>query len=96
MPVQSWVEHWLDRYCAPGEHDFRAVRAGVLVCQRCEKEELLGGSTCIVCGIPGEHPTVLVHTNGDVTKVPGKLCGPCLDDFVATPNIRGWHMERAG
>ncbi len=95
MPLQRWVEHWMDRYCAPGEHDFKVARVGVLVCQRCDKEELVGGTTCIVCGIPGEHPAVLVHSNGDFVRVPGKLCGPCLDDFDATPTIRGWHIETA-
>jgi hypothetical protein len=85
----------MDRYCAPGEHEFQAIRAGVLVCQRCGKEELVGGNTCIVCGIPGEHPTVLVHSNGGIVRVRGKLCGPCLDDFASTTTIRGWHMEQA-
>ena len=95
MPVQGWVEHWLDRYCAPGEHQFRAVRPGVVVCQRCEKEELVGGGTCIVCGIPGEKPVVLVHSNGATVTVKGKLCGPCLDDFRAARDIRGWRLGQA-
>jgi hypothetical protein len=68
---------------------------GVLLCSRCGKEELVGGATCIVCGIPGEHPAVLVHSNGDMIRIPGKLCGPCLDDFAASRIIGGWRLETA-
>ncbi len=41
MPIQNLLDHSLDRYRAPGEHDFRALRPGVVVCQRCDKEELV-------------------------------------------------------
>lgn len=90
----DWVEHWLDRYCAPGEHDFYESRLGVLSCTRCLKEELAGGATCLVCGIPGERPSALVgESRTDPLK--GKLCGPCMDDFRDRHSIRGWSLAMA-
>jgi hypothetical protein len=90
----DWVEHWLDRYCAPGEHDLYESRAGVLACIRCRKEELAGGTTCMVCGIPGERFSALVGGSrpGSLT---GKLCGPCMDDFGDRRSIRGWSVAAA-
>ncbi len=95
MAIQGWVEHWLDRYCPPGTHDFSARRPGVLVCQRCKKQALAGHGTCIVCGIPGEYPAVITHGNGEPVRVEGKVCGPCLDDFARERDIRGWRLDTA-
>src|SRR5438105_3937118 len=54
MPLQSsWVERWLDEYCEPGEHEFRAYRPGAMVCSLCAKEEAVRGGTCLICGVPG-------------------------------------------
>ena len=93
MPYQaSWVEHWLQRYCTPGEHDFRAQGADTLVCRRCRKEELIGGSTCLICGIPGEFPLTLRHQNGEERLLAGRLCGPCHDDFAERAVIAGWRI----
>lgn len=41
MPLQNLLDHPLDHYRSPGEHDFRALRPGVLVCQRCGVEEFV-------------------------------------------------------
>ncbi|MCC7362782.1 MAG: hypothetical protein IT303_00285 [Dehalococcoidia bacterium] len=91
MPYQgSWVEHWLERYCEPGRHDFRAKSADVLACTRCGKEELIGGATCLICGIPGEHTLVLRHSNGGERFLGGRLCGPCRDEFNERDVIDGW------
>jgi hypothetical protein len=97
MPVQdSWVELWLRRYCAPGKHRFGpSSRPRVLRCDLCGKEELPGGATCLICGIPGERQFVLRSLVGPET-LEGKLCGPCLDDFRERETIQGWTIEAAG
>jgi hypothetical protein len=96
MPLQSsWVEHWLDRYCEPGSHLPVEDRPGVYVCTQCGREKLPGGATCVICGIPG---AVLLglerHVDYD-RRVIGKICGPCLDEFVERRTIRGWTLARA-
>ena len=94
MPAQaSWVELWLERYCAPGHHRFAPARAGVVRCQACNKEELLDGATCLICGIPGERHFLLLAASEIYT---GKLCGPCQDEFLDRGEIRGWTVQRAG
>jgi hypothetical protein len=97
VPTQaSWVEHWLERYCAPGAHRFRQVRPDVVVCEACSKEELVGGSTCLICGIPGEHEVVLLPLAGvDGARFAGRLCGPCYDEFEARTVIDGLRLARA-
>lgn len=92
MPYQrSWVEHWLERYCAPGHHRFRQLRADVIVCERCSKQELIGGATCLVCGIPGEfHHTI--EQIGASSRLSGRLCGSCLDEFMERQEIQGWRL----
>jgi hypothetical protein len=90
MPVQgSWVELWLDRYCAPGKHRFHPARPGVVRCSRCTKEELAGGATCMVCGIPGERDVFLISA-AELASYRGKLCGTCADEFDRRRLIRGW------
>lgn len=96
MPVQdSWVELWLGRYCAPGHHRFAPSKPGVFTCELCGKEELPGGATCLICGIPGERQFVLRSLTG-TDSLEGKLCGPCLDDFLDRGSIRGWTVEATG
>ncbi|HEX6030711.1 MAG TPA: hypothetical protein VFY90_04710 [Tepidiformaceae bacterium] len=95
MAIERWVEHWLAIYCDPGAHDFRQGRPGVLACTRCGKEELMGGATCMICGIPGEHVAVLARVDRASPSVSGKLCGPCLDDFSSGAAIRGLRLETA-
>ena len=93
MPLQdSWVELWLDRYCPPGHHQFRAIRADVLTCTLCSKQELIGGATCLICGIPGEVPTTLEHVGPVVERITGRLCGSCLDEFAERRDIGGWRI----
>lgn len=90
MPVQpGWVELWLNRYCPPGHHALRVARPGLNVCEVCGKEELAGGHTCMICGIPGEFPHVLEHQG---ERLSGRLCGPCMDDFEARRSIEGWRV----
>ena len=96
MPYQdSWVELWLGRYCAPGKHHFRPLRPDVVICERCLKEELTSGQTCLVCGIPGEVELTLVRVRQPEQSRRGRLCGPCLDEFASRRSIRGWAIDRA-
>lgn len=93
MPYQSsWVEHWLERYCAPGSHDLRPFRDDVLKCGRCEKEELRAGLTCLICGIPGEVGCRLRRAGAQERLLEGLLCGSCSDEFVERIVIRGWSV----
>lgn len=96
MPLQgSWVELWLGRYCAPGTHCFRALRADVLICERCFKEELTNGVTCLICGIPGEVELTLSSPADQGLTARGRLCGPCLDEFGQRHVIKGWVIAAA-
>ncbi len=96
MPFQaSWVEHWLDRYCEPGEHEYRAVRAGVSVCTRCGKQAISERETCLICGIPGEGPAEIASVRSPGLRRRGTLCGLCRDEFRERPAIRGWHLVRS-
>jgi len=93
MPYQrSWVELWLERYCSPGQHRFRQLRADVLICERCRKQELIGGATCLVCGIPGEFPHTIERSTGGADRLTGRLCGSCLDEFEDRQEIGGWRL----
>ncbi|GAB4326974.1 MAG: hypothetical protein Kow0010_10300 [Dehalococcoidia bacterium] len=97
MPLQrnSWVEHWLDRYCPPGTHRFVAKNNAERECTVCHKAELLDGRTCLICGIPGEKQSVLVYEpNGRTVSISGFLCGPCLDEFQERQVIRGWKVAK--
>lgn len=97
MPVQgSWVEHWLQRYCPPGHHKMVPWWPGVFICQVCHKEELAGGDTCLICGIPGERTFVLRSLEAPSECCRGKLCGPCQDEFEERHAIDGWELEAAG
>jgi hypothetical protein len=93
---QSWVELWLERYCPAGRDQMAPYRFGLLRCDACGKEELPGGATCLICGIPGEKNLVLEHRNGDFESYAGRLCGPCVGDFTERESIRGWRIARAG
>ncbi len=94
MPLQSsWVERWLDEYCEPGEHEFRAYRPGAMVCSLCAKEELLRGGTCLICGVEGEMPFALVSAVMPVDRYSGKLCQRCSSEFATRHTIRGWRLE---
>jgi len=93
MPVQrSWVELWLGRYCQPGRHEFQQLRRDVLVCKHCRKEELVGGATCLICGIPGEFMSTIETVGRRVERLSGRLCGPCLDEFKERRVIAGWRL----
>lgn len=97
MPVQgSWVEHWLERYCAPGHHQLAPWRPGMVKCNFCHKEEFVNGRTCLVCGIPGERAYVLADLESPGRWYKGKLCGPCEDEFRDRIEIRGWRIVAAG
>lgn len=89
----GWVEHWLDRYCTPGEHRFRPLDRRRVACDRCGKHNLLDRSTCLFCEIPGEHAAVLVHRSRPAAKFDGELCGTCLQDFQGQGSIRGWSLS---
>ena len=94
MPVQSsWVEQWLDVYCEPGDHEFRAYRPGALVCSLCDKEEMLHGETCLICGVPGDRSYALVSALMPADRCAGKLCTRCADEFSQRHVIRGWTVE---
>jgi hypothetical protein len=96
MPYQdSWVELWLGRYCAPGKHRFRPLRPDVVICERCLKEELTSGGTCLVCGIPGEVDIALFKMRNPGDRRDGRLCGECLDEFQSRRHIRGWAVDLA-
>jgi hypothetical protein len=97
MPLQqsSWVELWLDRYCQPGRHRFRPLRPDVLICERCFKEELLDGHTCLICGIPGEHYAELQRAGKASETRSGLLCGECFDEFGERSAIKGWMLKQA-
>lgn len=93
MPIQgSWVELWLGRYCRPGHHRFRPLRTDVVVCEYCRKEELVGGATCLVCGIPGERQSTIETVGDHVERITGRLCGPCHDEFNDRTEISGWRL----
>lgn len=87
------MELWLERYCSPGHHRFVLTLAGVVRCDTCTKEELLGGATCLICGIPGERDFLLLAAGESYA---GKLCGPCQDEFLDRGEIRGWTVRRTG
>jgi hypothetical protein len=96
MPYQdSWVELWLGKYCPPGMHRFRTLRPDVLICERCLKEELVTGQTCLVCGIPGEYESVVYRVRHPEERRAGLLCGTCHDEFASRRSIRGWRLARA-
>jgi len=96
MPYQdSWVELWLGRYCAPGKHRFRQLRPDVLLCERCFKEELTEGASCLICGIPGEVSATLKRARRPDIEQTGRLCGTCFDEFGERHSIRGWTVARA-
>ena len=96
MPLQSsWVERWLNLYCEPGEHEFRAYRLGAMVCTLCDKEELLRGGTCLICGVPGEGAFALVSALMPADRYAGKLCSRCADEFSQRHVIGGWLLEAA-
>lgn len=86
---------WLDRYCAPGRHEFAPWRMGTLTCTICSKEELAGGATCLICGIPGEYEVAIENTAACTERYSGKLCGTCSDEFASRHTIRGWHLVRS-
>ncbi|MFN8617887.1 MAG: hypothetical protein U0837_12370 [Dehalococcoidia bacterium] len=91
----GWVEHWLDRYCTPGEHRFRPLDRRRVACDRCGKHKLIERSTCIFCEIPGEHAAVMAHLSRPSAKFEGELCGTCLQDFQGQGSIRGWSLTDA-
>lgn len=96
MPFQaSWVEHWLDKYCAPGQHLLVPSRAGLATCVRCGKDELTSTQTCMICGIPGEVPAELASLSSPGQGRVGKLCGICRDEFAQRHAIRDWYLRRA-
>ena len=96
MPYQdSWVEHWLVRYCAPGKHRFRQLRPDVIICERCFKEELTEGASCLICGLPGAVTATLRRSRGHSSGQTGRLCGPCFDEFGERHSIGGWMIALA-
>ena len=86
---------WLGRYCAPGTHSFQQLRMDVRVCERCLKEELLSGATCLVCTIPGEVEATLRHAGNPGQSAQGLLCGSCLEEFGKRYAIKGWTIQLA-
>jgi len=94
--TDGWVEHWLDRYCPPDEHRYRAFDRYRVTCAVCGKNALLGRRTCMICEIPGEHGARLIHGAGSGHGLEGKLCGPCLDDLRSRGAVRGWSLAETG
>lgn len=95
MPLQSsWVEIWLDRYCAPGSHSLVPWGPDSLVCARCGKVELLDNRTCMICGIPGETATCLRNARLPGLARAGKLCGVCYEEFGERETIREWKVDQ--
>ncbi len=68
---------------------------GTLACTICNKEELPGGATCLICGIPGEYQAAIENTAVIEERYSGKLCGTCRDEFAMRHTIRGWRVVRA-
>lgn len=90
--TRGWVEHWLDRYCPPGEHNFRIFELEQLTCGECGKHRLADHSTCMVCDIPGDRDATLISSADPERRLEGHLCGPCMDDFRGRGLIRGWSL----
>ncbi len=86
----SWVEHWLDRYCGPDEHDFALLTPQTLGCRRCGKVTVIVRATCVICEIPGERSVSLMHGANPARRLVGELCGSCSDEFTVRGEIRGW------
>ncbi len=91
MPIQdSWVETWLERYCAPGTHRTQMLRSGLWGCTVCGKEELVESRTCLICGLPGARHITLASVANSGPRLEGAACGICFDEFATRHEIRGW------
>jgi len=97
MPLQdSWVEHWLDRYCEPSDHK-QLVRFGnIWRCAECGKESQPGYLACLICNLPAQGRLSLSSVFRPEHRVAGPLCGICRDEFFARKVIRGWRLTRVG
>lgn len=87
----GWVEHWLARYCLPGQHHFSQPNAMVASCARCNKHEIVGRTVCMICEILGEVHAVI--SKGDEVRQEGALCGCCADEFRSRGRIQGWSAQ---
>jgi hypothetical protein len=92
MPLQGgWVEHWLDRFCEPGTHEFVPLNASLVWCTECGKKELADGLTCFFCDIPSSRSVILQRQ--DVYEATNtRLCVLCYEDLERQAEVRGWRM----